>query len=358
MFRKKDTSDDADRSARYYSNAWKYYKKAERLLLGIIEKNPEAQSCIQLAELYLTMEEYDEAEKHLMTAYKLDTDSASVYSALGVLYTRKNNYKMAIRYFMQAVKRNPYNLTLRSNLAEAYFKEQFVEKAEAEYRKILNITPYHVESQIGLGEVYVAMADSGESDLYEEAVKHFTLGIKYALSRRGSKILKKKNLAALYYSRGYASVQLYEAVTLAKNEKLIYDAFRDFKKSFKNDPYHFKAKRAKEKLEKRLMRFTPQRITEIVAPLIIFMLSFIVFIFSQTSFFIDVAQSLMLFSIELLKFKPIEIGSYVLLTFGSLIFMIAGLYLPQVLKLKVGSIELEKSPVEQIATISTLGIGK
>jgi hypothetical protein len=57
------------------------------------------------------------------------------------------------------------------------------------------------------------------------------------------------------------------------------------------------------------------------------------------------------------KAKIIEsVGSYALLTFGSLIFMVAGLYLPQILKLKVGGIELEKKPVEQITTSVSLGI--
>ena len=51
-------------------------------------------------------------------------------------------------------------------------------------------------------------------------------------------------------------------------------------------------------------------------------------------------------------------GYYALLTFGSLIFMVAGLYLPQILKLKVAGIELEKSSVDQIGTGGTLGIRK
>jgi hypothetical protein len=51
-------------------------------------------------------------------------------------------------------------------------------------------------------------------------------------------------------------------------------------------------------------------------------------------------------------------GTYALLTFGSLIFMVAGLYLPQILKLKVAGIELEKSSVNQITISGTLGISK
>jgi len=54
----------------------------------------------------------------------------------------------------------------------------------------------------------------------------------------------------------------------------------------------------------------------------------------------------------------ISVEYYILLTFGYLLFMVVGLYLPQILKLKVGSIELEKSTVDQIRTSGTLGISK
>jgi hypothetical protein len=48
--------------------------------------------------------------------------------------------------------------------------------------------------------------------------------------------------------------------------------------------------------------------------------------------------------------KQIDIGYYVLLTFGSLMFILAGLSLTQLLKLKVAGIDLETSVVEQITT--------
>jgi tetratricopeptide (TPR) repeat protein len=49
-------------------------------------------------------------------------------------------------------------------------------------------------------------------------------------------------------------------------------------------------------------------------------------------------------------------GYYVLATFGALVFLVAGLYLPKVLKLKVGVIELEKGAVDQISTPLSSGI--
>jgi hypothetical protein len=126
---------------------------------------------------------------------------------------------------------------------------------------------------------------------------------------------------------------------------LLHKALKDFKNCFSNDRDHHKAKRAQEKLQKRLSQFASQQLWETVGPWTIFLLSVIVFGLSQYSFFCA-------------SFKIISQGYYVLLTFGSLLFGVASLYLPQILKLKVGVLVLEKSSVEQITTPSSLGITK
>ncbi len=53
-------------------------------------------------------------------------------------------------------------------------------------------------------------------------------------------------------------------------------------------------------------------------------------------------------------------ANYFALTFASLIFIVVGLSLPQLLKLKIGrgGIELEKSSVEQMTMAGPLGISK
>jgi hypothetical protein len=73
-------------------------------------------------------------------------------------------------------------------------------------------------------------------------------------------------------------------------------------------------------------------------------------------------KSLILKNISPLKtsedFPKIEVGHYAILTFCSLLFMVVGLYLPQILKLKVAGIELEKSSVDQAQARATLGLRK
>src|SRR5437016_7687392 len=121
----------------------------------------------------------------------------------------------------------------------------------------------------------------------------------------------------------------------------------DFSSALGYDSEHHKARRAKEKLEKRTRRFSPQRLAEQWGPLSIFVLSLAVFVFTQRRFVFIAPDELSAHS-----------GYYAVLTFGALIFMVAGLYLPQILKLKVAGIQLEKSSAEQITTPSALGISK
>jgi tetratricopeptide (TPR) repeat protein len=338
---------DTDKRAKEFAEAWKAYKKAEELLKDQVEEQEQLLPLLQLGELYITMKQYPTAEKWLTRALELDPVSAMPWADLGVLCTRKDELKDAIDYFDNAVQRDPYDFNIRSNLAASYRKMNLTEKAEAEYKRILDVTRNHVESHIGLGEVYSLIGDGGDGDMYDQAISHFSQAIQIAESRTGSKRLTKKELAAAYYSRGYARVKLYETGTITKGDSLLHQARKDFWMCFKNDPEHHKAYRAEQKLAKRITYLSPQRLADRLGPLLIVLMSISVFVLTQTSFFFH---------------EPIgslnEPGYYALLSFGALIFMIAGLYLPQILKLKVAGIQLEKSAVDQITTPSTLGISK
>jgi hypothetical protein len=42
-------------------------------------------------------------------------------------------------------------------------------------------------------------------------------------------------------------------------------------------------------------------------------------------------------------------GTFIAMAFGSLLFLVAGLYLPNVTKLKVGGLELEKGALDKVS---------
>lgn len=377
---------------------------------------------IKIGKLYLAMNEYKDAEEYLKKALEKDGESAEAYSSLGVIYIRQEEFKRAIECLEAARRRDPDDLEIRTNLAQAYFKAGLFEKAEAEYREILDVTSYHVESHIGLGEVYTAMGEAGDGDRYDQAIRYFTETINIRHPENWSKSLNKKELAAVYYSRGYTQIKRYEASRTRREEKQLLQISRDdFSKCYQNDPNHYKGKRALEKIEERLRPFSSNWLTEYGGPTIIFILAFFLLLSSQFIFIIgkpvfeesfsitekafdslkaakipeDILKelenikekkfigseeflselqkkvrtslssenkSLILKQTSLGKtyqgLQPIKESHHIMLTFGMLIFMIFGLYLPQILKLKVGSLELEKSAVDQLKTPGMLGISK
>ncbi|HHT9158679.1 MAG TPA: tetratricopeptide repeat protein [Candidatus Brocadiaceae bacterium] len=264
------------------------------------------------------------------------------------MYTRLEDFKKASRYFENAIRYDPYNFETRCNLAEVYLKLNIIEKAEVEFKKILLITANHVEAQLGLGEVYTTMGDNGNADMYYQAINHFTAGINSSSPGKGSKELNKNELSAVLYSRGYSRVKLYEALPLLdKDKKLLRDAMSDFKECFKNDPNQYRAERAFEKIEKILENYS-MSFMEKIGQCILFGFSLIILIGSQYLLYLFIRG----------KPRSIKESTYIILTFGSLLFIVASIYLPNVLKLKVVGLELEKNTINQINTLPTLKLEK
>lgn len=351
-----------------YWKAWEMYKKCEKLLDDQIEslgettddrlrQKEKALLYLQLGKLYILMKEYDKAEKIMLKALDLEKESAEIYTNLGIVYIRKDKHQKAVDYFEAALRQDIDNLTIRSNLAESYFKNGKLERAEEEHLKILDITLYHVESHIGLGHIYTAKGEAGDEDMFAHAIYHFTEGLKISKAETGSKKFNKKELADVYYSRGYARVKLFELSKTTRDETELTKAFNDFKLCYKIDSENHKAKRVIEKIKKRAVRLAPQWLTETLGPTLIILCSVCVFLFSQLSFYgVNVSLGQYVYwksNTMIMK----DVYSYVILTFGSVFLMIAGMSLPQILKLKVAGIELEKSSVDQVKRSESMCAG-
>jgi tetratricopeptide (TPR) repeat protein len=352
-----------------YWDAQRAYKKAKTLIAGVLKNSADVENLVLAGELALTMKEYEEAETLLKEALKKDEEtnddgpyvkSAKPKTDLGILCMRRKQFKEAIEYFEAATKIDPDDLSLRSNLAEAYLRDDQLDDAEREFQRTLASAPDHIESKIGLGGVYVALGETGDPDMYDPAIVQYTEAIGLAMRRAGSKRLKKKELASVFYSRGYARVKSYEASKTPKDRGRLFDARDDFRTCFKNDADQYKAKRAVEKIDKVLPPRSPQRFMEEWGPPVIFLFSVAVFVLSQIIFvwsFLD--KSKIPFSVGFLdQAQHLPLSDYVALTFGSLILMVASSYLPQLLKLKVPGIELEKTAVDQVTTLGPVGISK
>ncbi len=335
----------AEDRVRFYWQAQEYYRKAKTILsAGRLGGQPEARNLQLLVKLHFAMEDSSAAEEAVRELEKLEPDSSATLSFRGRLWLQKERFKKAVECFEAAACRDPDFLVSQANLAEAYRKAGQLDKAEAIFSKNLSVSWRHVESHFGLGNVYIEMGEAGEADLFEQAISHLTSGINLLKDGSCSKRLNKKVLAEALYLRGYAKVKCHEAPKTHRDFRYLREARRDFKSCYAEyDPDYHKARRAEEKLNTRFKGFQPQTKMEKWGPFLVFLLSLLVFVAAQALFFLP------LFHLWEIK-SPLEFPNYCLLTFAALLFIIAGLYLPQILKLKVGVIQLEKNSIDQISS--------
>ena len=259
---------------------------------------------------------------------------------------------------------------------------------------------------------------SDAENMYSRALDQICESASVAGKAKGSRELSPVELALLSYSRGYANVMRYEMQTLSKRDKeLLKAASTAFNELPSGDPNYHKAQRAKLKIEERTQ--PSERTTRLAGWIIVggatltFLIANVTFLFAKpeyTKSFQVTDRSVQLlktaktppditaklqalagseavpkaeFDEELksalgdeyskkfgdtirkqastswtFQWQSLEAGYYVLLAFGSLMFMVAGLYLQQLTKLKFGSIELEKTSETTTKDIGSLGISK
>jgi hypothetical protein len=204
---------------------------------------------------------------------------------------------------------------------------------------------------MGLGSVQLEMASEESPEGYDRAVERFTTAIDLGRDggRPSSGRLLRPDLAQVHYARGYARVKLYESTgLLKKDEALLRKALGDFKEAVALDACQYAAKRAETQLRERSRSVSRERRRRSLGPMLVVSASLIVFAIAQVGFFLH------------LHHGWLRLGgtNYVALTFGSLLFVVAGLSLPELLRLKVGGFELEKETVVEVSEIKPLAIAE
>jgi tetratricopeptide (TPR) repeat protein len=340
-----DTADEQLRLEHHWE-AHKAYRRAERLLLEKGKLGATDSELIELAELHSSAGDYARAREHLESLLEHHAEPARVHSDLGIIcaYQDPPDYSASIRHFTTALRLNPYDLAARCNLAEAFWKSGRLEDSEREYRRALRVSPGQVEAHIGLGEIHNALGDQGDPDMYDRAIRHFNQALWLADHRQGSKRLTKKERSAVHYSKGYGYVKLYENGGRFAREGDINSALREFGRCCDLDAENQRAVRARDKIRMHVGLASPAGLLSRYGPVALTGCAFVVLLLAQIGFWTDILPS------------RFQVNSYIVVTFGSLLFVVAGLSLPQLLKLKVAGIELEKSAIDQLARPATLGI--
>ena len=259
---------------------------------------------------------------------------------------------------------------------------------------------------------------SGVAELYTKAISSLSEA-STNFDSADAPLTIASSIASTYYLLGYAQVKLYETSPLRRDKQLVTDALQNFHDCLARDNIHVKAKRAIDGI-KEDRRAARTQLERYAGPAIIVM-ALIVFVLAQFGLLVgrpvhtqdivltpaslarakaaglsddllgklkqveniafETGEKLAAKAKELMgsenfsklgtsviehaerrrgewRFETIDVGSYALLTFGSLLLMMAGAFLPQLTSLKLAGLQLEKASAERIETKTTLAIEK
>jgi tetratricopeptide (TPR) repeat protein len=292
-----------------------------------------ASACVAVGDL-------DDAEEIVSPILRYDSDG-QLHSMMGVIASRRENHDRALALFQHAISLGRNSFTDRTNVGDALRAVGRLEDAETQYWLILNATRDQVDAQLGLAETYARLGDRDQDDeQYERAISHAEEALRRGTGARASRILSRQERAEARYLIGYACVKRQALGGLLANRTL-QRARSEFDTAWKVSGQRLeKARRARDKIRHGNSAAREERVARI-GTIVVLLFAFAAFVLAQIAFF---------------KHAPIGDAYYVGLTCGALLFIVVGLYLPHILKLRVGSIELEKSAASEASAYTSLGI--
>ncbi len=352
------------------SLAWK-----ARQLLGPVEETVRSDlggretpwTLVRLGAVLVLMEEDEVAEVFLKKAIDQDHSLDLAHANLGLALSRRGDLEGAANSYRNALKHDPDHLVIANSLASVHLRLGALELAEKQYRRVTAVAEANLEAWLGLANVYMAKADAmpkldggAESDaaldLYAEArdclLKVLDLNAELSDSldaRRAWPRLSPPVLAGAHYDLGYLYTKLKRAKPrnpLARRTRgpLLAHARRSFEQALKLDPTHAAATRAVRSIEAAEQRSGSQLVNEDTARLALIAICFLL---------LSVVQAVFFFGFLSPKINPTE---YAALTFGILAFAIATISLPDLLKLKVPGVEVEKKTAVERIEVTQLEI--
>jgi tetratricopeptide (TPR) repeat protein len=384
------------------------YELAKENLEKIQKLSPDYLKAIQTAGvLAMKMENYTEALKYFKSAHAQDTDNLEVRANLGRAYQKLKRNTEAENEFQHVLAIAGYHVDALIGLSEVYISEAEAadEKGNTGDAVIYFNKAIHVLNKL--------LKYTDPPSVYLPDVPRSVLDAPI------SRALTQNEISSIYYSLGYARTKLSETKKFS-NRALLQQAQSDFRHVKFGTPNFFKAERAGNKLEElsdTLNKSGSGKSTLTVAILaftIFWLAQFGFFIgkpilgyanltvnhaaldtllknakvdtrkfrneiqtLKSSTFVLEqqIASSLKPLlgkqelasdqlndliqrggKLQLKGFEKIGDATYASLSFGSLIFMVAGLFLREITKLKFGAVELEKASTNQVTISTSLNI--
>lgn len=157
----------------YYRKEYPNLNLSESLYFKNLNKK-EAIGCYlnNFASFYIRQKKYNDAERLLKLAIKVDCMFSEPYANLGNVYSLQKKYSLAIETYNIGLKYNPRNNILLKNLGNAYFMNGEIDRAMEELKMSCAVNDKDAEVHSLLGLIY------RKKGYYNEAI----LELKRALS--------------------------------------------------------------------------------------------------------------------------------------------------------------------------------
>jgi tetratricopeptide (TPR) repeat protein len=327
------------------SLAWRSRDAVRQLrpvLLERADQSRDASHHREFAEFLLDRADYRSARPYILTAIRLDPEDERNHKLMGRWYEKEGNSREALLAYQAALDLEPDDLQARSDLGQVHVSLGNRDAGRAEFVQVLETAPSHVETLIRLADVYTDLGDESDDGAYERAIELYDKALSCHRRGSGSKFLSTSEMASILYQRGYCRVKLYEATPNAfRSRYFLSTALKDFDECLSVDSSNDKARTAKRKLTSRGAQLLLSA-RERYGPWVIFACALFVFVLAQVQYLTH----------------HISAVAHATLTLGGVVLAIAGLVLPELLRLKVGGIELEKSPVEQQPRASSFNLSR
>lgn len=216
-----------------------------------------------LAKVYLEMERWSDAEKHLSEVTRLQPENAGAHHWLGLCFQQLGQTDLAKRSYEKA-------LSLNGKLYEAYFRlgtiaeeEDKPKEADAHYRKAIQINPRYVKSFVKLALLYLNhdypelalnVLTTAQSINDTDAEIHKFLGLAHQALKQYEQAIasfqKALKLKPGMYDAMYNLGMAYAAADNAKDAEVWLDRFA-------------KAASTKKEIDKDFVRAAQEKIAEL-----------------------------------------------------------------------------------------------
>lgn len=290
----------------------KRYEEAEKEYREAIRLKPDYKDThINLGTLLCNLNRHKEAEKEYQEALSIKPDDPGVHYNLGLLFYESKRYEESEKEYREALRMKPDDSKAFHNLGKLLYDLKRYGDAEIEYQRALKAKKDHWYSSWGLSEVHVEMASgTWDKDLFQDALIEIDQALK--IVKKNPTQISNEKFCEMYLHRGYIHTALGDYK----------EARWDYEMCLKYDEDNLKAKRNLRRINKMFGEKLSMRWMQI--PLLSV---------AGTGL---LATCLAHFLFDVLK--DTQLYAFTFMCFP---FIILGILLPLIRKVKVDKIEME-----------------